>query len=84
LSKSFSAEALSGKPSKKLSVPRRVSTVSGDATPGGRAVEYLYSGVAGEPVNCCPVLEPAVTVMRAATAAQIDLGLGILMEIFAI
>jgi hypothetical protein len=34
--------ALSGQPSEKCSVPRRVSTSSGDAMPGGIGVVILY------------------------------------------
>jgi hypothetical protein len=73
---------LSGKPSKNFSVPRRVSTVSGDAIPGGRGVEYLYSGALEEPVDCCPLPELAVTVMRAANAAQTDSRLRVLSRIY--
>ena len=42
LSLSVSAVALSGQPSEKCSVPRRVSTSSGEAMPGGIGVVILY------------------------------------------
>ena len=45
------AVALSGKPSKKLSVPSRVSTLFGAAMPGGMGVEYLYCRSAGGPLS---------------------------------
>src|SRR5512135_829787 len=40
--------ALSGKPPKNFSVPKRVSSVSGTSTPGGIGVSYLY---------CCAFVE---------------------------
>lgn len=64
LSKSFSADALSGKQSKKCSVPKRVTTLSGDATPGGIGVEYLFSGDVGVPVSACPALTAEVNVEK--------------------
>src|SRR5262249_32164362 len=53
----------------KLSlIPTSVSAP--DAAPGGSTVEYLYCGSAGGPVNCCPLLELAATVIRAANAGK--------------
>jgi hypothetical protein len=43
-------------PLSKRSVPRRVSTFSGVATPGGIGVEYLYWGFAGGPLSICALL----------------------------
>jgi hypothetical protein len=37
----FTALPLSGNPSKNFSVPSRVSTFSGESTPGANGVEYL-------------------------------------------
>ena len=39
----------------EFSVPKRVSTWSGKATPGGIGVEYLYCGLAGGPVRGCAI-----------------------------
>jgi hypothetical protein len=67
---------LSGKPSKKLSVPKRVYTLAGEAIPGGRGVENFTLGLAGEPVRDWPLLgEDIITklvVMTMRAKAVID------------
>jgi len=65
LSQSFSTVGLSGKPSKKLNVPRRVSIVSGDAMPGGMGVVILYS---------CPLIGLAVIAMTPPVIAKVRHG----------
>jgi hypothetical protein len=66
----------SGNPSKKLSVPKRVSTLAGEAIPGGRGVENFTLGLAGEPVRDWPLLgEDIITklvVMTMRAKAVID------------
>src|SRR5512144_1281443 len=47
--------ALSGTPSENVSVPMRVSSLSGIATPGGMGVECLYCGFAGGPESICAI-----------------------------
>ncbi len=65
----MSAVALSGKPSNRLSVPRRVSILLGASTPGDVGVEYFYFGLAGGPLGVCAMAGAAISVATETNAA---------------
>ena len=70
----FSTLALSGKPSKNFSSPRRVSTLSGIAMPGGRVVVIFILGDAAHPGRAMP---------RIIRAARAVFNICVLLTVFA-